>query len=318
VPTQAPALGADLFTASARRVIDYLNTHTPLDAWSVTRVTGGEQVQVHVQGDDIVERGQRVAWSDTFCVHMVNGAAPIVADTQAESDYADHPHARSIRAYAGVPLTDDDGELFGVLCGFGTEPLASPAEIDGDLVNLMGGLLSTHLVAARTADRGRRATEIAEALAHTDPLTGLTNRRGWDSLVADAQQRVDAYGDLVAVAVIDLDGLKTVNDTHGHAAGDELIVRAAQALARAAGPGDRVARYGGDEFVVLANSVPVADLEQHFAAFTDALSAVGVSASLGHATTSPGKMSVLDAFTAADRSMYARKPPRSDPAGASS
>jgi GAF domain-containing protein len=122
---------------------------------------------------------------------MVDGAAPVVIDNLNDPDYADLEHAGLVRAYAGVPLTDDTGEMFGVLCGFGPTPLEDVGQIDGELINLMGDLLSSHLVTARCADRERRAVQIARALAQTDALTGLTNRRGWDSLVADAFAEAD-------------------------------------------------------------------------------------------------------------------------------
>lgn len=84
-----------------------------------------------------------------------------------------------------------------------------------------------------------------------DPLTGLLNRSGLDELAA----RVEAGPDIRAVIYIDLDGFKEVNDAHGHAAGDEVLVDTAQRLARQVRPTDLVARLGGDEFVVLATSV---------------------------------------------------------------
>ncbi len=306
-------LGSDHFSASAQRVIDYLNTHTPLTDWSVSRVSGDEQVHVHVHDEKVLEPGLRASYSDGFCVRMINGAASVVVDTLADPDYADAVHAQAIRSYAGVRLLDDHGELFGVLCGFGTDPLESVEDVDAELLALMGDLLSTHLATARTADRSRRDVEVAAALAQTDDLTGLTNRRGWNALALDAQQRLDAYGDQVAVAVIDLDQLKTINDTHGHAAGDELLVRAAASLTAWGREGDRVARYGGDEFVILSNGVAVADLPAHFAGFARALDDVGVSASFGFSATRPGAVSVADAFVEADRAMYTAKASRQDP-----
>ena len=84
-----------------------------------------------------------------------------------------------------------------------------------------------------------------------DPLTGLLNRAGLDELAA----RVDAGPEVRAVIYIDLDGFKEVNDAHGHAAGDEVLINTATRLARQVRPTDLVARLGGDEFVVLAASV---------------------------------------------------------------
>lgn len=304
--TWADVRGDDLFSASAQRIVDYLNAHTPMSDWSVSRVAGNEQVHLHVHDEGLLEVGQRVPLEETFCIRMLRGASRLVADSQQDPDYADHPDAVGIRSYAGFPILDDDGTTFGTLCGVGAEPLASLEEVDGELIQLMGELLTSQLAMARAADRERRAAEIAEALSQRDALTGLTNRRGWDMLVDDAQQRVDAYGDLVAVAVIDLDGLKAVNDAKGHSSGDELIRRAANALKAVAGSGDRVARYGGDEFAVLSNNVAVADMAAHFGIFLDAMTAHGVEASMGYAPTGPGA-TVVDAFARADAEMYAAK-----------
>ncbi|MET0951847.1 MAG: sensor domain-containing diguanylate cyclase [Aeromicrobium sp.] len=308
--THETVIGSDLFSASAQRIVDYLSAHTPLTDWSVSRVSGGEQVHVHVHPESFLTTGQRVPWDETFCIRMYHGASRIVPDSHLDPDYADNPDAQVVRAYAGFPITDDDGELFGTLCGVANQPLVDESAIDADLLALMGELLSSHLAMSRIADRERRSVEIAGALASEDALTGLVNRRGWDLLVTDAQQRVDAYGDLVAVAVLDLDGLKQINDTEGHQAGDELIRRAASALRAAARPADRVARYGGDEFAILSNNVPVPDLPGHFARFTDALAEHGVSASMGFAQTNPGLVTMQEAFSRADKAMYDQKQSR--------
>lgn len=93
-----------------------------------------------------------------------------------------------------------------------------------------------------------RAEEKARLLSETDALTGLLNRRSFrpaaDKLFAEAAQR----GLAVAVVMVDLDNFKQVNDTNGHAAGDTLLIEAAQRIADVLPAGSLLARLGGDEF----------------------------------------------------------------------
>ncbi|MFI1989188.1 diguanylate cyclase domain-containing protein [Actinoplanes sp. NPDC020271] len=119
--------------------------------------------------------------------------------------------------------------------------------------NLAGALwrqrLST-LHAARTmhdlAVLRRQHEQVARA-ADLDPLTGIANRRAFDRAVELAAGRAGT----VAVLLVDTDKFKVINDTRGHAAGDEALRAIAAALAAEAGPGDLVARLGGDEFAAL-------------------------------------------------------------------
>ena len=96
--------------------------------------------------------------------------------------------------------------------------------------------------------------DIMRALAHTDPLTGLPNRRSLSDALTQAV--LGASQDrLLAVYLIDVDEFKPVNDNYGHDAGDELLVEISRRLQANVRSGDIVARLGGDEFVVLANGL---------------------------------------------------------------
>jgi diguanylate cyclase (GGDEF)-like protein len=106
---------------------------------------------------------------------------------------------------------------------------------------VVGGITGT-LVERLEVERGRLAQ-----LAFTDPLTGLANRQA----LREELDAALARGDRVAVALVDLDGFKQVNDRLGHAAGDEVLVTAADRMRGEVRDGDLVARLGGDEFVVL-------------------------------------------------------------------
>lgn len=299
-------IGADTFSAAATRVVDYLATHTPISDWSVSRVSDGVQVHLHVHHETLIDVGDELEWSDTLCKRMVEGASHVVPDTVADPVFSGSAHVPTVRAYAGFPIVDADGSMFGVLCGVDRQPLPDEAAVDPDLVEIFSDLLSTNLRLARIAEDERRSARTAAALAETDALTGLMNRRGWDVILRDAQRRVTAFGDRVALAVVDLDGLKRLNDTLGHTAGDDAIRSAADALLEAAGPRDRIARYGGDEFAILTQDIGLSEIESHYETFVRALADHGVSASVG-AARSVVDEALHETFDRADERMYAVK-----------
>ncbi|HET7489870.1 MAG TPA: PAS domain S-box protein [Acidimicrobiales bacterium] len=112
---------------------------------------------------------------------------------------------------------------------------------------------------ARDITARLRYQEQLRFLAEHDPLTGTWNRRRFELEVGEQLGRARRYGETAAVLVLDMDGLKAVNDTYGHRAGDRAIKAVAAALRRRLRDTDVVARVGGDEFAVL---LPYASLEQ--------------------------------------------------------
>ena len=99
----------------------------------------------------------------------------------------------------------------------------------------------------------RQLQETLAQLALRDPLTGLANRRLLDELLEAELAPTQRSGTPLAVAYVDLDGLKQVNDTHGHDAGDAVLRETARRLVSIVGDADVVARIGGDEFVIVYN-----------------------------------------------------------------
>jgi diguanylate cyclase (GGDEF)-like protein len=160
----------------------------------------------------------------------------------------------------------------------------------------------------------------AELRAATDALTGLANRAAFTRVLDAATAQATRHASGFALAFIDLDGFKAINDTFGHAAGDEVLVevaRRAKAMVRAS---DHLCRLGGDEFVVLLDSVAMPDLAQaaasRYAAAIEAPIAIGagamvrVGASLGLAFCPADGMTPAQLVQAADRRMYAAKAER--------
>ncbi|MEX0407606.1 sensor domain-containing diguanylate cyclase [Aquibium sp. LZ166] len=100
-------------------------------------------------------------------------------------------------------------------------------------------------------DTVRQRTEQLERMAYLDPMTGIANRRGFADAFADEHRRARAAGGAVGILLLDVDLFKSINDTRGHQAGDEVIIEVARRISAAGGEDEICARWGGDEFVVL-------------------------------------------------------------------
>lgn len=100
---------------------------------------------------------------------------------------------------------------------------------------------------ARLEERVRQL----DALAHQDPLLAVPNRRGFMRELEALIGRVSRYGEDAAMLFVDIDGLKRINDSFGHKAGDEALTQVARTLTNGVRKSDCVARIGGDEFGVL-------------------------------------------------------------------
>ncbi|UTI64664.1 EAL domain-containing protein [Paraconexibacter antarcticus] len=154
-------------------------------------------------------------------------------------------------------------------------------------------------------------------LADHDPLTGLVNRRRFEQDIDHHLSLCRRYGPRGAVLLIDVDHFKYVNDTLGHAAGDELIAQVAEALQTRLRESDVLARLGGDEFAVLLPQVDlagaeavaeslVADLRGHARGKEDDRPRP-VTASIGVAVVGPSEFSANELLTQADLAMYDAK-----------
>jgi diguanylate cyclase (GGDEF)-like protein len=113
----------------------------------------------------------------------------------------------------------------------------------------------TLAVTIRDVSDAKAHIEALERQSNEDALTGLPNRHWVQTCLPKAIEHAAARGSMLATLFIDLDGFKTVNDTMGHAAGDEVLSNAARRLKVAVRPHDKVARLGGDEFVVILENV---------------------------------------------------------------
>ncbi|MFQ5946513.1 MAG: diguanylate cyclase [Anaerolineae bacterium] len=185
-----------------------------------------------------------------------------------------------------------------------TKPLHSLAAFD---LSVKRALRHRYLI----KENARLFAEV-ERLAVTDPLTGLYNRHKLNESLEIEVERARRYGRPLSVIMIDLDGLKRINDTHGHPAGDAVLRGAAQAISTEVRRVDLATRYGGDEFLVL---LPEADLEEAAGMAERICERIirtefqgeSLSASAGVAEWAPAHDSAADFLEAVDQALYQAK-----------
>jgi diguanylate cyclase (GGDEF)-like protein len=154
-----------------------------------------------------------------------------------------------------------------------------------------------------------------DRLAHQDALVLLPNRRGFERQLVKLIDRIERYGDSGALLFIDVDGLKALNDSFGHSAGDAALVHVAELLVGGVRQSDTVARFGGDEFAVLLERVDLAHASETAARLTDRIAgtsfsyegrAIPLSAAIG-ITEIVGGDTPEAVVARADRAMYEQK-----------
>lgn len=201
-----------------------------------------------------------------------------------------------------------------VLAEAGAQPSAAVALLRQSLTLLVVVALASFLASVKGDLAATRArVEASERLARTDALTGALNRRGGTEAVAAAVAHAARYGGPVSVAVVDLDRLKERNDTHGHAAGDRALRTVVDVIGRDLRATDRLARWGGDELLVLMPGTAADDAHvtaerwrTHVATATPVATAPGLSVSTGIAQHEPGE-TVDELVRRADTAMYQAK-----------
>jgi diguanylate cyclase (GGDEF)-like protein len=182
--------------------------------------------------------------------------------------------------------------------------------VEAGLLALAALMLLT-LVLTRPLLRAFRWTEQQASEARIDALTGLANRRALEEILAAEISRAQRFTHALAVVLLDLDRFKEINDSFGHAAGDAMLREVSRLLTSLARQGDTVARWGGEEFVVV---LPETDLAgaQRFAERlrrtieSHAVGEMKTSSSCGVATMLPDD-SVDELLGAADQALYEAK-----------
>ncbi len=298
------------FEEAGQAVLKFLYQKFVFNLCMITRTEGDDWIVLQSEDNGYnVQPGQVFRWADSFCSHMVQGKAPRIAPRSEDIPlYVNAPIAKQveIKAYIGQPLTKEDGSLFGTLCAIDPKPQSDAITKEAGLIDLLGQMLSYILQGELREVEQIRQRERFKEEALNDSLTGLFNRRAWDNLISLEEERCKRYGHPTAILMIDLNNLKTVNDSLGHTAGDELIQKAATALKGCVRSNDIVARLGGDEFAILSIENNQVNAENLVNRVLQVFAEANISAAIGLAMRNPLN-GLLKALQEADEKMYAHK-----------
>ncbi len=251
--------------------------------------------------------GLTVAVGESITGWVYKNAVPhIVPDVHADARYIGLDD--QVRSELAFPLMSR-GRVVGVL-NAESQHADAFSEADVALMSAVGSQLASCLEVAQLHDTLKRE-------ASHDPLTRLNNRRHFLERIQQEIARSEATGDTFSIVFLDVDELKRINDTYGHLAGDALLREVSNALMDAVRGEDIVARYGGDEFVVLLPATPAAaaasvaqrisdGITRHrFMAGRELLQIPGVS--LGLANFPQDGKTAEDLLASADATLYRQK-----------
>jgi diguanylate cyclase (GGDEF)-like protein len=232
--------------------------------------------------------------------------------SSADLRHDDRLSDAAIGAVMGFPLTSR-GQRVGAIVGLDRVPSAREPRLTPAMLRAMKVLLEPAGVALDNALQLKRA----EALSVTDDLTTLYNSRYLNAVLRRETKRASRSGRPLSLLFIDLDGFKSINDTHGHLFGSRALVEAAAVIRGSARETDVVARFGGDEFALILpdtggeGAFSVGErIRERIAAHTflagDGL-AIRLTVSVGVATLPDAANSAEELMMAADKAMYVVK-----------
>ena len=324
IPADCPLSEDEPLRLQAVRSYEILDTDPELEFDALTRVashTFSAPIAVVAMMDaerlwfksklglDIPQLDRKIA----FCAHAIvrPREAMVIPDLLSDQRFAENPlvaNAPHLRFYAGAPIVDPTGLALGTIAVIDTQPRSfSDAQRDA----LMD--LSTLVVTALQAHR--RAIDL-QRLAMTDYLTGVGNRVQFEKVLVAELNHSKRAGTPLSVVCMDLDGFKSVNDTLGHAAGDEVLCEVSRRLSALVRQGDVLARLGGDEFAIVMRCADHASAT----ALTERIvktvrrpielstgQTVRIGVSVGLATHSDGVPSATALLARADRALYEAK-----------
>lgn len=238
-----------------RPLLEMLEAVTGLESTYLTTIDldKGEQHILYARNTRAMQipEGLTVPWHDTLCKRALDECRPFTDNVAEHWGDSDAAKALGIQTYVSTPVRTSGEQLYGTLCAASStrQPLTVEAE---NALRLFAGLIGKQVEREQLLGLLQKSNDELRAMALTDWLTGLPNRRALMGELHRALARARRAKAWVLVGAIDLDDFKRINDEQGHDAGDDFLRAIATALSGALRAGDVMARFGGDEFVLVA------------------------------------------------------------------
>ena len=313
LPAVVPAFDSAAFERSTRPLLDLVRALTGLETSFVSRIDWDRQRQTVVLASNTADlqvvEGSVVEWSDSMCRWAFLTGIDHTADVQTDYPGSVGSEMLGMRSFLAVPILADEQPL-GTVCAASRHEV-QVSEETMDHLRLIAESVAVQLVNHVAHERDRRRAEDAEILAMTDSLTGLANHRAFTVRLEEELARSGRHGTPIAVLAIDVDSFKAINDTYGHAGGDEMLCVLGEVLRTAARVEDVPARLGGDEFAVLLPETDEAGARTMAAriaeGFRHATTSLEKPATLSIGVSSSTSIPRRELMVAADEDLYKRR-----------